>query len=96
MFETLASFLLVKHMATATFKDTPQNFGYERMLMPRRRPLKTEDCLITILTYSNAQWARFFTASDRKGMLDHPWVTTIDESNADIGGIYDMVALMME
>ena len=92
MFETLTSFLMVEHMAAATFEDDPQSFGYRRMLVPHRRPVQTNDGYITILPYSNAQWARFFKAVGREDMLDHPWVTSMDERSANIGGIYDMVA----
>ena len=92
MFETLASFLLVEHMAEATFETEPQSFGYQRMLVPHRRPVKTADGYITMLPYSNAQWARFFKALGRGDMLDHPWVTNMDERSRNIGGIYDMVA----
>ncbi len=92
MFETLTGFLMVEHMAAATFEDVPQNFGYSRMLVPHRRPVQTKDGYITILPYSNAQWARFFKAVGREDMLDHPWVTNMDERSANIGGIYDMVA----
>ncbi len=92
MFETLASFLLVEHMAEATFESEPQSFGYQRMLVPHRRPVKTADGYITILPYSNAQWARFFKAVGRDDMLDHSWVTNMDERSRNIGGIYDMVA----
>ncbi|PCH66977.1 MAG: CoA transferase [Rhodobacteraceae bacterium] len=94
MFETLAAFLLVEHMAAATFEDEPQNFGYQRMLVPHRRPVKTADGYVTILPYSNAQWARFFTVVGREDMLDHPWVTNMDERSRNIGAIYDMVAQM--
>ena len=92
MFETLTSFLMVEHMAAATFEDKPQSFGYKRMLVPHRRPVQTKDGYITILPYSNAQWVRFFKAVGRDDMLDHPWVTNMDERSANIGGIYDMVA----
>ena len=92
MFETLASFLLVEHMAAATFENLPQSFGYSRMLVPHRRPLQTKDGYITILPYSNAQWARFFRAIGREDMLSHPWVTNMDERSRNIGAVYDMVA----
>ncbi len=92
MFETLASFLLVEHMAAATFEDEPESFGYKRMLVPHRRPVQTKDGFITILPYSNAQWARFFKAVGRDDMLDHPWVTNMDDRSANIGAVYDMVA----
>lgn len=92
MFETLTSFLMVEHMAAATFEEEPQSFGYKRMLVPHRRPVQTKDGFITILPYSNSQWARFFKAIGRNDMLDHPWVTNMDERSANIGGIYDIVA----
>lgn len=92
MFETLASFLMVEHMAAATFEEEPESFGYKRMLVPHRRPVQTKDGYITLLPYTNAQWARFFKSVGREEMLDHPWVTSMDERSANIGGIYDMVA----
>ena len=92
MFETLAAFLLVEHMAAATFEEEPQSFGYNRMLVPHRRPVQTADGFITILPYSNAQWARFFKVVGREDMADHPWVIDMDERSRNIGAIYDMVA----
>ena len=92
MFETLSSFLLVEHLDAATFEDTPQDFGYARMLVPHRRPVQTSDGYITILPYTNVQWARFFEAVGRTDMLDHPWVTDMDTRSRNIGAVYDMVA----
>lgn len=92
MFETLASFLLVEHMAAATFEDEPQSFGYHRVLVPHRRPVETRDGYITILPYSNAQWARFFKAVGCEDMLDHPWVTDMNDRSRNIGALYDKVA----
>jgi len=92
MYETLASFLLVEHMSAATFEDVPKSFGYQRMLVPHRRPLQTADGYITLLPYTNQQWSRFFTAIDRPDMLDHPWVTDLAERSRNIGGLYDLVS----
>ncbi|WP_269586400.1 CaiB/BaiF CoA transferase family protein [Roseibium sp. Sym1] len=92
MFETLSSFLLVEHLDGATFEETPQDFGYARMLVPHRRPVQTRDGYITILPYTNVQWARFFQAVGRTDMADHPWVTDMDARSRNIGAVYDMVA----
>ncbi len=92
MFETLASFLMVEHMDGATFEETPQDFGYARMLVPHRRPVQTADGYITILPYTNVQWARFFKAVGREDMVDHAWVTDMDARSRNIGAVYDMVA----
>ena len=92
MFETLAAFLLAEHMDGATFEETPQDFGYARMLVPHRRPVQTVDGYITILPYTNVQWARFFQAVGRDDMIDHVWVTDMDARSRNIGAVYDMVA----
>jgi len=92
MFETLSAFLLVEHMDGATFEDTPQDFGYARMLVPHRRPVQTSDGFITILPYTNAQWARFFRAVGRDDMISHPWVTDMETRSRNIGALYDLVA----
>ena len=92
MFETLTAFLLAEHMDGATFDEVPRNFGYARMLVPHRRPLQTADGFITILPYTNAQWARFFKTVGRNDMIDHVWVTDMDARSRNIGAVYDMVA----
>lgn len=92
MFETLTAFLLAEHMDAATFDDVPQDFGYARMLVPHRRPVQTSDGFITILPYTNVQWARFFKAVGRDDMTVHPWVTDMDTRSRNIGAVYDMVA----
>lgn len=45
MFETLASFLMVEHLDGATFEESPKDFGYARMLVPHRRPVRTADSI---------------------------------------------------
>ncbi|QIK39763.1 CaiB/BaiF CoA transferase family protein [Pontivivens nitratireducens] len=92
MFETLTSFLLAEHLDGATFEETPQDFGYDRMLVPHRRPVRTADGYITILPYTNLQWARFFKAVGRDDMVDHIWVTDMAARSRNIGAVYDMVA----
>ncbi|MEP9357000.1 CoA transferase [Xanthobacter sp. KR7-65] len=92
MFETLTSFLLAEHLDGATFEENPQDFGYARMLVPHRRPVETANGFITILPYTNAQWARFFKVVGRDDMVGHPWVTDMDERSRNIGAVYDLVA----
>ncbi len=92
MFETLTAFLLAEHMDGATFDDVPNDFGYARMLVPHRRPLETKDGFVTLLPYTNQQWARFFTAVGRDDMAEHVWVTDLDTRSRNIGALYDMVA----
>jgi formyl-CoA transferase len=92
MLETLTSFLLVEHMDGATFEDMPKDFGYARMLVPHRRPVRTSDGFITILPYTNVQWSRFFKAVGRDDMVTHSWVVDMDARSRNIGALYDLVA----
>ena len=92
MFETLTAFLLAEHMDGATFDDVPTDFGYKRMLVPHRRPVETKDGFITLLPYTNLQWARFFKSVGRDDMVEHPWVTNMEARSRNIGALYDMVA----
>ena len=91
MFETLASFLLVEHMAHATFEETPQSFGYNRMLVPHRKPLPTKDGFITILPYTNRQWRAFFGICGREDMFDDPRLLDMAERSKQIGSLYQLV-----
>ena len=92
MMETLTSFLLVEHMAAATFEQKPQSFGYNRMLVAHRRPLPTKDGHITILPYSTRQWRAFFAATGRQDMVDDVRVTDPAERSSRIGELYEIVA----
>ncbi|MGK7655153.1 CoA transferase, partial [Roseovarius sp. B08] len=55
-------------------------------------PVQTADGYITILPYTNVQWARFFKTVGRDDMIDHVWVTDMDARSRNIGAVYDMVA----
>ncbi len=92
MFETLVSFLLVEHMAAATFEKTPESFGYSRMLVPYRKPLVTKDGYVTILPYSNKQWRAFFDICGRRDMLDDPRLKDMKERSRQIGSLYQLVS----
>ncbi len=92
MFETMASFLLIEHLAAATFEEKPKTLGYNRMLVPHRRPLKTADGYITILPYTNRQWREFFKIAGREDMLDDPKVKDMAERSRNIGALYEIVS----
>ena len=91
MFEALASFLLVEHMSDATFEEKPQTFGYNRMMVPHRKPLPTKDGFITILPYTNKQWRAFFDVCDRQDMFDDPRLLDMAERSRQIGSLYQLV-----
>ncbi|EKE76975.1 CaiB/BaiF CoA transferase family protein [Oceanibaculum indicum] len=95
MFESLASFMLVEHLAGAVFEPAEGPMGYQRLLAPHRKPYRTADGYITVLPYTTKQWRGFFTLADRPEMLDDPRVNDAGLRSRVIGELYQMVAEIM-
>jgi crotonobetainyl-CoA:carnitine CoA-transferase CaiB-like acyl-CoA transferase len=65
MFETMLAFNLIEHLWTGAF-DAPQGeLGYDRVLMPLRKPFATKDGHICLMATSDVQWQRLFAALER-------------------------------
>jgi len=65
MFETMAQFVLVDHMAGRGFKPAMGAPGYSRLLAPDRRPYHTSDGYVCVLVYTDRHFASFFRAIGR-------------------------------
>ncbi|MDO5533874.1 MAG: CoA transferase [Propionibacteriaceae bacterium] len=59
MFETMAQFVLSDHMGGAAFVPALGDMGYPRLLSSHRGPYPTADGHLTVVVYTNPQWARF-------------------------------------
>jgi crotonobetainyl-CoA:carnitine CoA-transferase CaiB-like acyl-CoA transferase len=94
MFEALASFVLLEHLAGAGF-EPPQAIGYDRVLAPHRRPYATRDGFITVLPYTTRQWQAFFATAGRPDMIDDPRVTDPGTRSRNVGALYAMIAEVM-
>lgn len=95
MFESLASFMLVEHLAGAVFEPPEGPMGYQRLLAPHRKPYRTADGYITVLPYTTKQWRSFFTLANRPEMLEDPRVNDAGLRSRVIGELYQMVAGIM-
>ena len=65
MFETMAQFVLVDHMAGRCFEPAMGTPGYSRLLAPDRRPYHTRDGYVCVLVYTDRHFAGFFRAIGR-------------------------------
>ena len=65
MFETMAQFVLVDHLAGRGFDPPLGAPGYSRLLAPDRRPYHTRDGYICVLVYTDRQFDNFFRAIGR-------------------------------
>jgi crotonobetainyl-CoA:carnitine CoA-transferase CaiB-like acyl-CoA transferase len=92
MFESMAAFLLLEHLAGRTFDPPLGPAGYERMLAKNRRPYKTADGYIAIMPYTTQQWTRFLECVGRAGLLKEAWVQDPVKRSANVDALYQIIA----
>lgn len=92
MFEVMASFLAVEHLAGRAFRPALGSTGYDRVLSPHRRPYRTSDGHICVMPYSGAQWRAFFTAVGRDDWASEPALTSDTARAGMIGRLYQRLA----
>ncbi len=60
MLESMASFLLLEHLAGHSLVPAEGELGYDRLMTANRKPHRTKDGYVVILPYSTKHWVRFF------------------------------------
>ncbi len=88
MLETMLTFNLVEHMWEGAFDEPQGPMGYDRALMPERRPFATLDGSVCAMATSDAQWHRLFTAFDRSDLCDDPRFVTLAARSANFPALY--------
>jgi crotonobetainyl-CoA:carnitine CoA-transferase CaiB-like acyl-CoA transferase len=91
MMECLSSFMLVEHMAGATFDPVAGKTGYQRMLAPSRKPYRTQDGFLSVLPYSRSQWQRFLAEVGRDDLIAAAWVIDNPSRSERIDELYAIV-----
>src|SRR3546814_1700952 len=61
----MASFLLIEHIAGATYDPPMGPPVYTRAVTPFRRPYKTQDGYVSVLVYNDKQWRSFTELAQR-------------------------------
>jgi crotonobetainyl-CoA:carnitine CoA-transferase CaiB-like acyl-CoA transferase len=92
MFESMASFLLLEHLAGNSFAPPHGAFGYNRLLSPNRKPFATKDGYIAIMPYTAAHWCRFFTLIGRADLAADPRVTDARLRSQSLDVLYGEIA----
>jgi crotonobetainyl-CoA:carnitine CoA-transferase CaiB-like acyl-CoA transferase len=92
MFETMVAFLLVEHLAGESFVPPLGFAGYERLLVPNRRPYATRDGFIAIMPYTTEQWMRFFASIGRSDLLALDWIKDPVQRSANVNTLYGVIA----
>ncbi len=92
MFETMAAFNLVEHLAGEAFEPAVGPPGYDRTIAPERRPFQTADGFIAVLPYTTQHWVRFFEAAGRPDLCTAPMVVDPVERSRNVRRLYAVVA----
>jgi crotonobetainyl-CoA:carnitine CoA-transferase CaiB-like acyl-CoA transferase len=92
MFESMAAFLLVEHLAGQSFVPPAGPAGYERMLAKNRRPYQTRDGYIAIMPYTTQQWTRFMECIGRADLLAADWVNDPVKRSTHVDALYQLIA----
>jgi crotonobetainyl-CoA:carnitine CoA-transferase CaiB-like acyl-CoA transferase len=92
MFESMVAFLLVEHLSAMSFHPPMGTAGYERLLVPNRRPYKTRDGWIAIMPYTTLQWTRFFECIGRADLLALDWIKDPVQRSANVNALYGIIA----
>ena len=64
MLESMASFLMLEHLAGHSLVPAEGELGYDRLMTANRKPHRTKDGYVVILPYSTKHWVRFFEICD--------------------------------
>ncbi|MDF1720274.1 MAG: CoA transferase [Minwuia sp.] len=96
MFEMMASFVLGDHMGGETFVPALGPSGYNRMLVPDRRPFPTRDGHVCVMLYTDRHWRDFFRDMGREAEFDaDPRYASMTSRTEHIGSLYRELAELL-
>jgi crotonobetainyl-CoA:carnitine CoA-transferase CaiB-like acyl-CoA transferase len=91
MLETMVAFNLLDHQRGHVFEPPIGEFGYQRLLSPYRRPVRTADGWAGILPYSDHQWQAFFGIAGRPDLAVDPRFADHNTRIANIDELYQLL-----
>jgi crotonobetainyl-CoA:carnitine CoA-transferase CaiB-like acyl-CoA transferase len=93
MFETMAGYVLGDHMGGNSFEPSIGAPGYQRLLVPDRRPYRTSDGYICVILYTDEQWRNFFKSIGQGETVEKDErFANLSTRSAAIGSLYKIVA----
>ncbi|WP_288251505.1 CoA transferase [uncultured Hydrogenophaga sp.] len=95
MFETMAHYLSVEHLAGHAFDPPMGPVGYRRMVSHHRKPHRTSDGFIAVMPHSERDWRVFFDACGIPEFMDDPRFIGNANRAAHINELYAKLADLM-
>ena len=97
MFETMASFLLVEHMSGAVFNPPLGPPMYERVILPDRKPFKTQTGYLAVIIHNDKQWRNFTRTLNRDDLANDERFRTQSGRSKNTRAFYEITsALFLE
>jgi crotonobetainyl-CoA:carnitine CoA-transferase CaiB-like acyl-CoA transferase len=100
MFETMASFNLLEHMADAVLapsgEETEAPVGYARVFGEHHRPFATSDGYLCLIANTDAQWRRLFELLGCPEHAQDPRFLTIGARMDNVTVLYSIVAELLQ
>ncbi|MBL8381876.1 MAG: CoA transferase [Burkholderiales bacterium] len=91
MFESVAAFMLVEHLAGRTFVPSAGPAGYNRVTTDYRKPFRTADGYLALIPYTDAQWQRFFALAGLTELAADPRFVKLPDRARNIGELYALI-----
>lgn len=93
MFETMVDLVLSDHLGGRSFDPSAGDFGYQRLLIPYRRPYKTKDGHICVVIYTDEHWRAFLDIVNKGHLFkEDPRFSSLERRSAHIDELYALVA----
>ena len=95
MLEVMTQFALMEHHYGHTFDPPEGPIGYPRVLAKWRRPYRTKDGWLSMLAYTDRQWARFVTEAGRPELAKDERFATLGARTRHIDQVYAHVGELL-
>lgn len=95
MLDVVTSFTLVEHVGAATAEPPQGAPGYQRILEPNRRPQRTADGWINVMTYTRQNYVDFFSECGRPDLASDDRIGTPASRLAHAHDLYAEVAALL-
>lgn len=95
MLESVTAFNLLDHQWGGVFDPPKGGFGYNRLLMPSRRPFATSDGHMCIMASNDEQWHRLLVALDLPELAADPRFAKLVNRARNVEELYERVAEQM-
>jgi len=95
MFENMVHYTMLEHLWGRTFEPALGTTDYPAMTSKHRKPAKTKDGYLTIITYLDPHWEIFAKQSGHPELITDPRFKTLNDRIKNMDDTYAAVAQVM-